>query len=655
MAVAVFGSAALFGGLGIADAVVTPPHAVIAPSPLSFGSIAEDNTITKTIVVRNSGTLPLAVSGGNVSDPAEFSADLSSCLAGSLAYGKTCNIPISFTPTSNGVHSATLTINDNTTANPEHVTLNGTGIASMVITPASVAIGNTAFGSTVTKTITITNKNKHSVSVVSVLGGPNAADFTQNFNYNTVVGLSALPSASDFFNPAGIAVDSANHRLFVSDFNNNRVLVYNLDHNNHISSTSAAYVLGQSDFTSSGGGATQDGLFEPYGLAYDAISSRLFVADLNDHRVIVFNVATSTIFNGENADYVLGQSDFTSYVATTTQNGLYLPSGLAYDESSSRLFVADGSNNNRVLVFNVATSTISNGENADYVLGQSDFTSDVAATTQNGLNGPGGLSYDATFNRLFVTDNNNNRVLVFNVATSTISNGENADYVLGQSDFTSSSGATTQNGFSTPGGLAYDLSANRLFVADVNNNRVLVFNVATSTLSNGENADYVLGQSNFTSNGGTGTQKTFYDPVALAYDVSSGNLFLADKNGNRLLSFPASTGTIANDENANGGLGYYGCTGSSLIFNQSCKDAVSFTPGVLGSESANLVFTVSPDSSSPYTIPFTVSGTTSPAKVSPLSLAFGTVKHPATKSKTVTVTNLANGPIALSEEHKRIF
>ncbi len=183
----------------------------------------------------------------------------------------------------------------------------------------------------------------------------------------------------------------------------------------------------------------------------------------------------------------------------------------------------------------------------------------------------------------------------------------------------------------------------------MNNNRVLVFNVATSTLSNGENADYVLGQSNFTSNGGTGTQKTFYDPVALAYDVSSGNLFLADKNGNRLLSFPASTGTIANDENANGGLGYYGCTGSSLIFNQSCKDAVSFTPGVLGSESANLVFTVSPDSSSPYTIPFTVSGTTSPAKVSPLSLAFGTVKHPATKSKTVTVTNLANGPIALSE------
>jgi hypothetical protein len=37
-------------------------------------------------------------------------------------------------------------------------------------------------------------------------------------------------------------------------------------------------------------------------------------------------------------------------------------------------------------------------------------------------------------------------------------------------------------------GLTYDTKARRLFVGDYQNNRVMVFDVATSTITNGENA-----------------------------------------------------------------------------------------------------------------------------------------------------------------------
>src|ERR1035437_4307491 len=54
------------------------------------------------------------------------------------------------------------------------------------------------------------------------------------------------------------ALDTTNHRLFVSDTNrtpNNRILVYQLDSNNNISSAMPINVLGVNNFTSAGIGA----------------------------------------------------------------------------------------------------------------------------------------------------------------------------------------------------------------------------------------------------------------------------------------------------------------------------------------------------------------------------------------------------------------
>src|SRR3989338_612216 len=114
--------------------------------------------------------------------------------------------------------------------------------------------------------------------------------------------------------------------------------------------------------------------------------------------------------------------------------------------------------------------------NAVNVLGQTTFSGGTATTTQLGLSGPRNLAFDSANNRLYVAEQNNNRVTVYD--TSSITNGMNAVNVLGQTAFDGSSAATTQAGLKNPRGLAVDTTNTRLYVGDLNNNRVSVFDVA---------------------------------------------------------------------------------------------------------------------------------------------------------------------------------
>ena len=147
----------------------------------------------------------------------------------------------------------------------------------------------------------------------------------------------------------------------------------------------------------------------PYGLTYDSAHTRLFVADANNNRVLVYNVATIT--NGQNAVNVLGQANFTTSTIAITQSGMRQPGDVEYDSTNSRLFVADYF---RVLVFNVAT--ITNGQNAVNVLGQANFTSSITAVTQSGMSGPAGLVYDNTNSQLYVGDWSSNRITIYSVS-----------------------------------------------------------------------------------------------------------------------------------------------------------------------------------------------------------------------------------------------
>ncbi|MBI4127647.1 MAG: beta-propeller fold lactonase family protein [Parcubacteria group bacterium] len=375
----------------------------------------------------------------------------------------------------------------------------------------------------------------------------------------TKSGQNDGPNTRGFNSPSGIAIDATNHRLFVSDTGNSRVLVFNLAADNTFTGVDriADYVLGQANFFANTTATTQNGMSGPRNLLYAAASNRLFVSDNSNNRVLVFDVATIT--NGENAVNVLGQSDFQSSTVATTPAALWFPLGLTLDASGNRLFIVDA-NNNRVLVFDIAV--ITNGENAVNVLGQTSFTASGAATSQSGMNWPQGAAYDASGQRLFVSEAVNNRVLTFDV--STITNGESAVNVLGQLDFVSSTVGLSQNKLASPQGVTYNSSNSYLFVGDSGYVRVMIFDVASIT--NGENAVNVLGQSDFTSGAATTLQNSTNGPVDLVVDAAGNRLFVAEDSNHRVTVF--DIGTIGNGENAVDAVGQLDGLGNPLYTQQ---------------------------------------------------------------------------------------
>jgi DNA-binding beta-propeller fold protein YncE len=350
---------------------------------------------------------------------------------------------------------------------------------------------------------------------------------------------------------SSVVLDDVNHRFFVTDTQNHRVLVYDLNEDSTFPDRIPDYVLGQPNFYSNTAALTQEGMTYPRGLAYDSDNNRLFVSESTGaNRVKVYDVAEIT--NGEAAINVLGQADFVSGVDAVTQDGMHSPMGLAYDATNQRLFVAQDEAS-RVTVYDVAA--ITNGEAAINVLGQADFETVDNTTAINRMRAPKGLAYDAESDLLFVTQASKHRVTVYDVAE--ITNGEDAIAVLGQPDFTSADALTTQDGMYAPEGIAYDPDNKRLFVAQTGFGgiRITAYNVAEIT--NGEAAINVLGQADYVSGDDSSTQSGLRYPTGLAYDATNNRLYVNDSGNHRVVAFdvavansPTEVAAQANGPNA---------------------------------------------------------------------------------------------------------
>ena len=336
-------------------------------------------------------------------------------------------------------------------------------------------------------------------------------NFTTGGHYTTQTSLAY---------PYALSSDSSGN-LWVVDRANSRVLMFKPPFTNGMA---ASLVIGQNVFTDNSGRHTQTGLSNPYGLAFDA-SGNLWVADHNNNRVVMFKPPFAT---GMAANLVIGQGDFTTYVAATTQTGLSGPGGLGFD-GSGNLWVSDSSNN-RVLMFKPPFAT---GMAAALVLGHKSFTWSGSALNQTGFNSPIGLRFD-TSGYLWVADEFNSRVLMFKPP---FSNGMAASLVIGQPGFNSGGQATGQTGLYSPTAVAFDLSGN-LWVVDYANHRVLRY---TPPFGNGMAAGLVIGQTDFTSNSPGLSQTGLAGPWGIGFDAV-GNLWIADANNSRVLMFPGSTG-----------------------------------------------------------------------------------------------------------------
>ncbi len=195
--------------------------------------------------------------------------------------------------------------------------------------------------------------------------------------------------------------------------------------------------------------------------------------------------ADIALYDGQNAEDAVGQTDGSGGPSFTNSgpfnssllNGLNNVYDVEVDTITHRLFVADQSTN-RILEFDLDSSNVLVDRNPDHLLGQTDFYGSDYGTQVNRFYYPYSMAFDPASNRLFAVDQSNRRVLIFDV--SVITDGENAVNVLGQSDFTTRTSATTQNGMSAPRGIAYDSTGNRLFVSEYSNSRISIFDLTTN-------------------------------------------------------------------------------------------------------------------------------------------------------------------------------
>lgn len=377
-----------------------------------------------------------------------------------------------------------------------------------------------------------------SLSITKAIG---ATDVIGQPDFESTNTDGAYPSNQGFDFPYAVQIDAVHHRLFVGDSSANRITVYNLDNNNQLADKTADYVLGQPDFRESYCQDTSaSSLCTPWDMAYDPVGDRLFVTDGDHHRVVVYD--TATITNGEAATIVLGQPDFeTDNCHPVDAATMCQPWGVAYDQSHKRLFVSDSSNH-RVLVFD-ATS-LETGQEADNVLGQEDFDSSIPECEDTASNfcWASSLEYDSAADRLFVSDSYNQRVMIFDVAE--IVDGESAVNILGKETLTTddSSGEPTASNILDPRSLSYDTAHKRLFVADGGSsagNRVLVYDL--NELVDGEAAVNVLGQSDFDLAECDLTDSSLCRPYGVDYDAAQDQLFVADSENSRVLVYDTET------------------------------------------------------------------------------------------------------------------
>jgi DNA-binding beta-propeller fold protein YncE len=346
-----------------------------------------------------------------------------------------------------------------------------------------------------------------------------------NFTSNTAAGASP----SSMRNPSGVAVDPVSGKVFVSQSGQNRILRF-ASGAALVNGANAEAVIGQSDYTNQTSGLSATRLSGPYGIDIDS-AGRLWVADYINKRVLMFaNAANLPEFDAA-ADLVLGQPDFTTGTAVVSQIKMTGPTGVHVDPAGN-LWVADY-DSHRVIMFADAAS-LGDGAPATLVLGQPDFDTETTGVSNVKMFGPAAVVVDPA-GRLWVAEQNNNRVLRFDAA-ATLASGAAANAVLGQPDFITNTFGNTAAKLSSPAALTIDRKGS-LYIADFDNNRV-VYHKNPAAKANEASPDGVIGQPDLTTVAADVTAQVLGGPYGgLDFDAA-GNLWVTDYKNHRTLRFP---------------------------------------------------------------------------------------------------------------------
>ena len=354
------------------------------------------------------------------------------------------------------------------------------------------------------------------------------------------IAIPIAPTPTTMFGPRAACLLSPTGPLWVADTGHHRLLGWqNLPTKDH---QPADWIIGQPDFFHEGQNAKRtpgkSTFSVPTGIC--KCGNGLAVADAWNHRILIwYNIPTDSHIP---ADLVLGQNNFLDNVHNRgnqqpAANTLHWPYGIFYYQG--KLFVAD-TGNRRLLIWNQLPTE--NGQPADIVLGQPDMIS----RNENGGDSPTAASmrwcHDITMwdDNLVVTDAGNNRVMIWEGIPT--ANNAPCEVVLGQKNFNFvelNQGFYLPNASSLSMPYGVDIWGDYLIVADTANSRLVGWKKRESILLlQGADADFVIGQDNFTNksenrNFGLPTRQSLN--WCYGVKVCGENAVVADSGNNRVL------------------------------------------------------------------------------------------------------------------------
>ena len=378
-------------------------------------------------------------------------------------------------------------------------TNNGTGTSAQFWDPQGIAL-DSATNIYVADSFNNTIRKITPAGVVTTLVG----------SAGTVGSADATGSAARFWQPQGVAVDSAGN-IYVADTANGTV--------RKITSASVVTTLAGLPSIGSSDGSGSTALFNgPVGAAIDN-SGVNYLADTQ-------NGTIRKITSGGAATTLAGLAgSFGAVDGTGTNARFYGPQGLATD-SSGNLYVADTANHTiRKITSGGVVSTLAG------LAGTNGVSDGTGATAQ--FNFPQGLAADGSGN-VYVADtwNHTIRKVTSGGVVTTIA-GIAGTY--GDSDGTGDNVGTNNTAqFYCPSAVAMD-GAGNIFVADTRNHTIrrITSGGLVSTLAG------LPGSPG--SADGTNNSARFYLPIGISVDAS-GNLYVVD-SGNHTVRMVALVGT----------------------------------------------------------------------------------------------------------------
>jgi Beta-propeller repeat/Abnormal spindle-like microcephaly-assoc'd, ASPM-SPD-2-Hydin len=187
------GIAAGFTQLTGTGVVQTTPQAVLTPSTIAFGNQTSGTTsASQSLTLSNPGNGALSITSITLTGTNTAAFTLTNGCGSTLAAGATCNLSVTFTPSSATTFSAGISVVDNAAGSPQIATLSGTGTTPPDFTTASPTPPQTV--------------SRGSVATYQI----NVTSATGTFNQPVTLSATGLPlGATVTFTPATVTPGSA--------------------------------------------------------------------------------------------------------------------------------------------------------------------------------------------------------------------------------------------------------------------------------------------------------------------------------------------------------------------------------------------------------------------------------------------------------------